>query len=421
MSARRIPTRPLLTALGLVAAVGLVGCASLTPSPTGTSTSTTKPAADDVSVKLGALLPLTGASAAAGASTLAAVQLAVDEINSSDLGLSVELVEADAGSAGDGLTTAGAQSLVDAGVDAVIGPRSSSQSLEVYEMFADAGIVEVSPSSTLPSIADLVDDGYFFRTAPSDALQSQVLGNRILFDGATTIGIIRTGDAYSVALDEGLAATFDFAGAAIVSDVVVEPGAEVDAAAALLATSPEAVVVIAPADAFPPIAEALTAAGIDWSSTYGTDASLEAFKDRTDVGSIAGAVFSSPGVLADSDFRAAIRAVNPDVRLFNFAPEAYDAVMLVGLAALEAGSSVGSDIRDHMIPVSGGPGTVVQTFADGAALIADGQDIDYDGVSGPVDFTADGDIGAGFVSFYRYGALNALSWFDQAFGRIDAS
>ena len=44
-------------------------------------------------------------------------------------------------------------------------------------MAAREQIPLISPSATSPEITELPDDGYVFRTAPSDALQGQVLAD----------------------------------------------------------------------------------------------------------------------------------------------------------------------------------------------------------------------------------------------------
>lgn len=409
-------------AAGIAVVLALSGCSAieemLGARPTGTPDPTSTPRAADLVVRLGTLLPASGPQTTAGDSTRAAVQLAAHDVNTADLGVRIEIVEADSGSVGDAGAVAGAEVLIAAGVNAVIGPRSSAKVLEVASLFADAGVVEVSPSSTLPGLASIDDRGYFFRTVPDDTLQAVVLGRRILFDGARTVGILRSDDAYGAAIDAGLRDVFRAAGAEVVADVPLGVD-DAAAVAAVVAAAPEAIVAIAQADQFPQVAIELDAAGIDWSSFYGTDASLEAMRDRLDGPLIDGAVFSSPGVLADRDLERAIVGVDPSVDLFNYAPEAYDAVILVALAALKAGSSDGSAIRDQMRAVSGLGGHLVTSFAEGAQRIREGLSVDYDGLSGPVDFTASGDTSAGFISFYRYGGANELRWTGQSFGRLD--
>ena len=422
--------RPIAAAFAASAALlALAACSLLQPgagtpptvspaAPPGSSASATAVVpvrALEDPVRIGTLLPASGHQAAAGDSTRAAVRLAAETVNAAHLGVLIELVDADSGSAGDGRTVMGAEELIAAGVDAVIGPRTSSQALEVYRRFADAGIVQISPSNTLPALSSIDADGFYFRTAPTDVLQAEVLGRRVLFDGATTISILRVGDAYGEALARGLAEVFASVGAEVLAEVEIGSDA---AAARTVAGEPEAIVVIAEAARFAEVAADLEALGVDWGRVYGTDASLEALRDHVDGPQISGAVFSSPGVLADRDIERAVQRVDPSVRVFNYAPETYDAVVLIALAALRAGSTDGAAIRDELRAVSGGGGRPVTTFAEGAALIRAGIEIDYDGLSGPIDFAPNGDVTAGFISFYRYGERNALQWIDQSFGRL---
>ena len=82
---------------------------------------------------------------------------------------------------------------------------------------------------------------------------------------------------------------------------------------------------------------------------------------------------------------------------------AFDAVMVTFLAALKAGSSDPTAMKDALVAVSGPPGTPY-TFTDLGQAITDvlaGKDIDYQGASGPIDFTADGDP-AGLYDVYSY-------------------
>ena len=60
------------------------------------------------------------------------------------------------------------------------------------------------------------------------------------------------------------------------------------------------------------------------------------------------------------------------------------------LAALQGKATDGATIRDNLMSVSEG-GTKCTTFADCAKLIADGEDVDYDGLSGPISFDENGE------------------------------
>src|SRR5690606_29887932 len=71
--------------------------------------------------------------------------------------------------------------------------------------------------------------------------------------------------------------------------------------------------------------------------------------------------------------------------------ETYDAVILAALAAAAAGATTGEAIDGQLTAVSR-DGEKVYSFADGVKALADGKDIDYDGASGPVNFTDTGNV-----------------------------
>jgi branched-chain amino acid transport system substrate-binding protein len=76
-----------------------------------------------------------------------------------------------------------------------------------------------------------------------------------------------------------------------------------------------------------------------------------------------------------------------------YAPQAWDQMSLVALAlAAGKGEVSGTVIKDHLRAVSNPPGTAVYSFADGAALLAEGKKINYEGASGSCDFDQIGDI-----------------------------
>src|SRR5205823_590615 len=111
-----------------------------------------------------------------GAENVQAAQLAIDEINKAGgvLGTTLALVNKDDGSdAAKGATAA--QALVDLKVPVVIGAAGSSISLSVAAVLAPAKVVQISESSTSPDLTTFADDGYLFRTCPSDALQGVLL------------------------------------------------------------------------------------------------------------------------------------------------------------------------------------------------------------------------------------------------------
>lgn len=74
---------------------------------------------------------------------------------------------------------------------------------------------------------------------------------------------------------------------------------------------------------------------------------------------------------------------------FNYAAEAYDAAIVVSLAVEIAGTD-GAAHANEIVGITKG-GTKCTTFADCMAIIAEGGDPDYDGLSGPHEFNGNGE------------------------------
>jgi ABC-type branched-subunit amino acid transport system substrate-binding protein len=85
--------------------------------------------------------------------------------------------------------------------------------------------------------------------------------------------------------------------------------------------------------------------------------------------------------------------------------EAYDAVHLIALAAAAANSTDAAAIRDNVHYIANSPGEIVspgaEAFSAAVQTLAEGGDVNYIGVSGQVDFTADGDLAKGRVTVWR--------------------
>ena len=94
------------------------------------------------------------------------------------------------------------------------------------------------------------------------------------------------------------------------------------------------------------------------------------------------------------DYAANIRAqTGSDPQLGTFSANYYDATMLLGLAMAEAHSPKGPDIRDHLFTVSkGGTKYGPKQIKEALAAAAAGQDVDFDGITGDLDFDDHGDV-----------------------------
>lgn len=116
--------------------------------------------------------------------------------------------------------------------------------------------------------------------------------------------------------------------------------------------------------------------------------------------------------------RARLRAVDPSLKEPLYTPATYHAVVLIALAAVAAGGSETEAIRDEMVPISAAPGTSCETFAGCAELLVAGEEIDYDGLSGPVDWDANGDPTAPGFAVHEIGDDNQQEIVGYRLGRV---
>ena len=396
-----------LAATGLL----LVSCSS----SGDTASSST---AEDLTLKIGTILPQTGSLATLGPPEFAGVDLAVQDINDAAAGLSISVEHKDSGDTTTDIATQSATALLADGVSAIIGAASSSVSFTFIDQVTQAGVVMVSPANTSPDFTTYDDGGYYWRTAPSDVLQGKIMGNKLVADGKTNVSIVYMNDSYGIGLQENIVSTLEDAGVQVQS-TTYDPNASNFTAEVTEALSydPDAVVVIGFEESKSIFAE-LATDGYSFDNVYGTDGNY-GIMTADDTPDIAGAQFTNPGVKATDDFQSRLKSLADysDLDVFSYAAESYDATVLVALAALQGGATDGATIKDNMQSVSEG-GTKCESFADCAALIAEGTDIDYDGLSGPIEFDENGDVTEATISIYKYLTGNESEWEEQVDGTL---
>ena len=356
-------------------------------------------------LKIGSLLPETGSLAFLGPPEFAGVDLAVEEINAAGgvLGENIEHIRGDSGDTSSDIAQQTTDSHISAGVSAIVGAASSGVSFTVIDKIASAEIVHFSPANTSPDFTNYEDDGYYFRTAPSDTFQGAVLGQLMAKEGAKNAVFLNLDDAYGNGLAKYASAAFTGTSTNIVyNPQAAEFSADV---AKAKAANPDAIALIG-FDETAKIFTELIKQGIgpDKVKTYLVDGNLSsnAYKDLP-AGIMTGVKATLPGVFADGTLQKRLLGVDPALTDFSYAPESYDAIILIALAAEQGGSTDGKTIRDNLVSVSKG-GTKCTTFAACKELIADGEDIDYDGVSGPVEFGNNGDPSYATMGIYQYTA-----------------
>ncbi|MEU4224436.1 ABC transporter substrate-binding protein [Nonomuraea sp. NPDC026600] len=393
-----------------------------------TSAVATAPAAKgDGTLTIGTLLPQTGSLAFLGPPDFAGVDLAVKEINDAGgvLGKPVKKIDTDSGDTTTNIASQSVDKLLAQNVDAIIGAASSSVSESVIDKITGAGVVQFSPANTSDKFTTIKDNGLYFRTAPPDKLQGRVLGDLVVADGNDTVGILAMQDSYGSGLADQVTKTVEEAGASVVARVDYDPKAAEFSAdvAKIKAANPKAVVLIGFEEGAKVIAElvkqGLTSDKVKWYMVDGNMSNSNYL--RMPKGTLKGVKGTIPGAAAPDDFVKRLLAIDPKLTNFTYAAESYDAAILIALAAEAAKNDSGRAIAAKLPDVSEG-GEKCKSFKTCVALLKAGKNIDYDGVSGPVEFNAAGDPSVATIGIYQYGddnKYNASKALEYRTGKIE--
>jgi len=358
--------------------------------------------------KIGTMLPQTGNLAFLGPPEFAGVDLAAQEIEAAGGPIkAANVLPGDSGDTTTDIASQTADSHIAAGVTAILGAASSGVSLTVIDKITGAGVIQFSPANTSPALSDYADNGLYFRSAPSDLFQGAVLATLMLDEGTDAAGILALDDAYGIGLADALDANFTAGGGTVTEKIIYNPqAAEFSAEVSKLkASKPKAIALIGFEESVKILQELIKQGiGPDKVPLYLVDGNLsaEAFKDLPE-GIMKGVKATLPGAAAPEDFQAKLLEVNPDLTDFSYAPESYDAVNLIALAMQASGSCDGATVAAALQAVSSG-GEACTDYATCAALLAEGKDINYEGVSGPIEFADNGDPSIATMGVYEYEA-----------------
>jgi branched-chain amino acid transport system substrate-binding protein len=416
---RRTTAGALFAALLLAAGCGGGGDGAPPPGAGGTTPAGAAPQADGT-LRLGYVLPQTGQLAFLGPPQIEAARYAVSQINEAGGVLGAQVPEPVAGDEADQAAVAqqSADRVLASGVDALIGAAASGRSLDIIDRVTGAQVVQCSGSNTAPTFTDYDDGGFYFRTAPSDALQGPVLAETVVADGHSTVAIVARADDYGVGLADATASALQEAGATVALNESYDPNTQnFDALVQQVqGANPDAVVVLAFEEGTQ-ILQGLIEAGLGPSAigVYGADGvrseELPSLVDPGNPAVLAGMKGTAPASAENAEFLAGLRAFSPDLVETQYAPQVFDCVTIIALAAEVARSDAAPAVAEQIVGVTR-DGTACTSFAECQQLVVAGQDIDYNGVSGPLDFIPVGEPGAASIEIYGFNADGALETLD---------
>ena len=334
------------------------------------------PPVEDKVIKIGFLNDATGPISVYAEAFTFAANAAADMLSAND-GYTFEIVEADSGCSGD-LGGTAAQTLVDSGVVGVAGAACSGASMAANAVLSAAGIPQVSYASTSPALSDATAYPDFYRVVPSDAIQGDAMADMVSASGVTSPALVHMTNAYG----SGLADSFESYWTAMGNALCTKLGYEettTDFSAAVQAVMDagcdSAVLVSYSADGAM-IIETMAVMGAT-IPTFGADgiAGESALNDYTNTAAANGVQVTYPRAASGgSGSFGTMCAADTVCGSGIYTLEAYDAVMMIGHAAMmEDGANMAMHLDMVGTDYAGESGTL--TFLDNGDVGGSGYDV----------------------------------------------
>lgn len=399
---------PLVAGTALLAACTAGNVSTSVPGPDAStepssSVVTANSTGDDHVLTIGVLLPQAADpndpasfGRSIGLAGIAAADSAVNLINDSGgvNGHDVVVVKADEGfsvdQARDGITQ-----LLDADVDAIVGPASSLIALDTLGQLMDAGVLTCSPTATSLQLDDFPNRDLFFRLAPSDSTAAIALADRVRQSGVNNTAVVYVDDAFGRPFAEATATALRTRSVDISVQVPFDPNATDLSDQASLVTDSGAASIVLIADA-----------EHGWPMMTALGALADRFGDAPPVAIVVNDAMGrppSPDVVTalPDELRTAIQGVSPrglpiypDEPAGPFATNTFDCVNLIALAAVQTGTHDPIAMAGVFVDLSR-DGAQCESFDACQQRIARGLDIDYNGPSKFLTLANSGDPSRG--------------------------
>lgn len=390
---------------------------------------------DDASLTVGYLLASTGELASFSAPLIVAVQMAVEDAKAAGI-QDVTLVGTDTASSAETISSAFDGLLVQS-ADGIVGPSSSALTTMIMSQVKDSQTVLVSPSATAVTLTEADDGGFFFRTPPTDLYWGRVFADLVARDGGRRTAIVYRNDVFGSSLATVATDDLQANGVDVIDWIRLDPDPSVTSFSAqvdqLLAAQVDSFILIAFdregtifLNEYMETAEAEEAPSIrayiseDFTDPPWEPVPADGVSALPGIISISGAAPSQESEArtafeeryreyTSSDDFSCPSSMSAEVCEFTrepiaYTPAAYDAAVIIMLASLSAGSNDAAVFAPEINGITRG-GTKCSSYEECAQLILDGTDIDYEGISGPLDFT---DAGEPERGTYQLWSLNDL-------------
>lgn len=363
-----------------------------------------KTASSTGGAKIGVLLGFTGPIESLTPTMGASAELAIKEVSESGAFFAgtVSSVRGDSTCVDAAAATSAAENLVTSEkVNAIVGAACSGASGAVLKnVSVPKGVVQISPSSTSPGLTSAKDNGLFFRTAPSDARQGEVIAQIMKEQGIKTAALTYTNNDYGKGLADSIASNFKKVGGKITISAPHEDGkgdysAEV---ASLAAAGGEVLIVAGYLDQG---GKGIIQASLD-SDAFNRFVLPDGMIGDSLTAAIGkglnGSIGVRPGSTSGSSDKFTAYAGKNDIKSGPYANESYDAAAII-LLAMQAAKSTDSNVfKSKVMEVTNAPGVKIGVgeLAKALKLLAEGKDINYQGAS-DVEFVEPGESAGSFL------------------------
>jgi ABC-type branched-subunit amino acid transport system substrate-binding protein len=369
-----------------------------------------QPSAPEVeTLKVGEMHPFTGPLSEFGEPEHNAALLAAKHLE--EAGYTIETVFGDTETSAIPAVDAARRLVEVEGVHVLIGAAASGVTVPIAESVTIPNEVpQISYASTSPLLTFLPADqeaDFLFRTAPSDALQGPVLARMLNEEGITNVATLYVNNPYGQGLNDQFKLAYEDLGGTILAEIPHDEEVSTSYTAELAQATegnPEALIAISYTGHASIYLKAAIEGGFidEFRFVDGTKSETD-IPDAVGAEGLEGMCGTAPGA-AETDslatFNETYIAEYGEIPPIPFQTNTYDAVVIAGLAAYEA-QVAGEEltptaVRDHLRSVAGPPGEQVfagtESLTRALELLADGQEIDYVGAAGDVDFDEFGDV-----------------------------
>ena len=366
------------------------------------------PAFAAADIKMGIILGFTGPIESLTPDMGNSAELAFKEASDSGQllgGQKISVVRADSTCIDAAAATAAAERLITSDkVAGIMGADCSGVTTAIANNVAvPNGVTMISPSATSPALSTIDDQGYFFRTAPSDARQGQVLAKITMERGINEVAVTFTNNDYGKGLSDSFIGAFKGLGGKV-SAVVPHEDGKADYSAEVGALDASGASILAVFGYVDQGGRHMIQTSIDSGAfdkfiladgMFGESLLKNVDGDLTSTfGTVPGTDSKGAASFAEMATGAGIKGGGP------YTGESYDAAALLVLAMQAGGSTNRASIAANVMAVANAPGEKIMPgeLAKALKILANGGEVDYVGATN-VEMVGSGEASGSYKEF----------------------